>query len=48
MTINYLLYINKKEPFINNIKAVQKSKKYPYKVNAACKDFMTILNGNKV
>ncbi|MCE6992626.1 sulfatase [Dyadobacter sp. CY323] len=51
MTINYLLYIADKKPFIETIKRVQDAKKeYPdenksrgYKVKAACMDFLGIL-----
>ncbi|WP_435413893.1 sulfatase family protein [Polaribacter aestuariivivens] len=43
MTINYLLYIENKKPFLETIKAVRKKTNHPYKVHAACSDFLTII-----
>ncbi|WP_026776093.1 sulfatase [Polaribacter sp. Hel_I_88] len=46
LTINYLIYIKDKLPFLETIK---KSKNLPsrnYKVTAACTDFLVILNSN--
>jgi arylsulfatase A-like enzyme len=51
LTINYLLYLENKQPFIETIKLVQQSKKTygdenksrGYKVRAACMDFLGIL-----
>jgi arylsulfatase A-like enzyme len=48
MTINYLLYIDKKESFINTIKEVKETASYPYKVKAACDDFLTILKNKQI
>jgi hypothetical protein len=43
MAINYLLYINNKEPFIETIKSVYKMSNRNYNVKAACLDFLGIL-----
>lgn len=43
MTINYLLYIDNKEPFIQTIQSVHKLKSSTYNVKAACMDFLGIL-----
>ncbi len=40
LTINYLLYIENKEPFIETIKTVYQNKKNIYYVIDACKDFL--------
>ncbi len=40
LSINFLLYINNKESFIDTIKAVNENKKNTYNVLAACKDFL--------
>lgn len=48
MSINYLLYVSDKKPFIETIRTVQKtenrftdeSKSRNYKVKAACMDFL--------
>ncbi len=44
MTINYLLYADNKEPFVETIKAVHKMPGRNYQVKAACMDFLGILN----
>ena len=41
MAINYLLYIDKKEPFTETIKSVYLMKDRSYKVKAACEVFLT-------
>ena len=46
MTINYLLYIKNKNPFTATVKRVKEKSKHPYQVKAACKDFLTILEGS--
>lgn len=43
MAINYLLYVNEKEPFIDTIKSVHKMPNRNYQVKAACMDFLGIL-----
>ncbi|WP_299064576.1 sulfatase [uncultured Polaribacter sp.] len=43
MTINYLLYIDVKTPFVATIKEAKEIASYPYKVKAACDDFLKIL-----
>ncbi|GLR17859.1 sulfatase family protein [Portibacter lacus] len=43
MTINYLLYCDQKEPFIELVKAVRLKGSSPYKVKASCTDFLGIL-----
>ena len=40
MTINFLLYTDKKEPFIGIIKVVHGKAKSNYNVKAACMDFL--------
>jgi hypothetical protein len=40
MAINYLLYVENKQPFIETIKAVHKMPKQTYNVKAACMDFL--------
>jgi arylsulfatase A-like enzyme len=40
MTINYLLYIKDKEPFINTIQSIRSLKDRSYDVKAACLDFL--------
>lgn len=39
-TVNHLLYIQNKAPFVKAIKAVQNRVDLPYRVTAACHDFM--------
>lgn len=43
MAINLILYIENKEPFIETIKAVYANANNPYRVKAACLDFLGIL-----
>ena len=43
MTINYLLYVNDKTPFIETIKDVHTMPKLNYNVKAACMDFLSVL-----
>jgi hypothetical protein len=43
MTINYVLYIKNKKPFIETIKSVYKLPGSIYNVKAACLDFLGIL-----
>ncbi len=40
MAINYLLYVENKQPFIETIKTVHESKGQIYNVKAACMDFL--------
>jgi hypothetical protein len=40
MAINYLLYVENKQPFIETIKSVRESKGQIYNVKAACMDFL--------
>jgi hypothetical protein len=40
MAINYLLYVDNKQPFIETIKSVRESKGQIYNVKAACMDFL--------
>lgn len=40
MAINYLLYIENREPFVETIREVQKMKDRDYNVRAACMDFL--------
>jgi arylsulfatase A-like enzyme len=43
MTINYLLYMQNKEPFAEQIKTAAKTEGMAYRVQSACKDFMRSL-----
>ncbi len=43
MTINHLLYVSNKAPFIETIKAMTEKKIRNYNVQSACADFMTSL-----
>lgn len=43
MTINYLLYVDNKTPFIETIKKVHEAPNRNYNVKAACMDFLGIL-----
>jgi len=40
MTINYLLYVDNKKPFVNTIQTLYKTRQNPYNVKAACQDFL--------
>jgi len=40
MAVNYLLYVNNKEPFVETIRSVHKMKGSNYNVKAACMDFL--------
>jgi len=40
MGVNYMLYLKKKQPFIETIKTVHKMKSRAYRVKAACMDFL--------
>lgn len=44
MSINYLLYLSNKQPFINTIKSVNEMKDRSYDVKAACMDFLGSLD----
>ena len=40
MAVNYLLYVENKQPFVESIQAVHKMEKRSYNVKAACLDFL--------
>jgi hypothetical protein len=40
MTINYLLYVDNKQPFVDTIKMVHKNKASAYQIKAACMDLL--------
>lgn len=40
MAINYLLYVDDKQPFVETIQEVHDLPKRPYKIKAACMDFL--------
>ncbi len=40
MAVNYLLYTDDKQPFVNTVQAVNNLPDIPYEVKAACMDFM--------
>ena len=42
MAINYILYVENKEPFVETIKDVYKMSSSNYNVKAACLDFLGI------
>lgn len=44
MAINYLLYVDRKEPFVETIQSVYETPGRNYMVQAACQDFMSIRN----
>ncbi|WP_299664596.1 sulfatase [uncultured Polaribacter sp.] len=44
MTINYLLYVDDKQAFIETIQKVHKMPKRNYNIKAACMDFLSILD----
>ena len=43
MTINYLLYIQRAEPFVHSVKSVYEDATIPYDLSAAAKDFLSKL-----
>ncbi len=40
MAINYLLYTDRKEPFVKTIESVHRTEGCPYEIKAACMDFL--------
>jgi len=44
-TVNLLLYVEDRSPFIKSVRAVQAREDLPYKVSAACLDFLDRIPG---
>jgi len=43
MAVNYMLYLNRKEPFVETVKEVHQLEDRAYRVKAACMDFLGIM-----